>query len=119
MMSSTLKDSRWRESALAFAMAVSLAGCVVVISDDGIEAGTEAHWDGSTRRDSELAVKVRDALRADPLLEKTEIKVRAEDGVVTLRGEVEGTERFDRAVQLAKGVQGVERVVSRLKVEVR
>lgn len=119
MMFAELKDRRFKESLLAFAMAVGLAGCVVVISDDGIEAGTEAHWDGGSRADADLAVRVRDALRADPLLERSEFKVRVEDGVVTLRGEVEGTERFDRAIQIAKGVAGVEKVVSRLKVEVK
>lgn len=118
-MIAKLRDPRFKETLLAFAMAVGLAGCVVVISDDGIEAGTEAHWDGSSRGDAELAVRVRDVLKADPLLAKTELKVRAERGVVTLRGEVEGTERFDRAVQLAKGVDGVEKVVSRLKVEIK
>jgi osmotically-inducible protein OsmY len=118
-MIAKLRDPRFKETLLAFAMAVGLAGCVVVISDDGIEAGTEAHWDGASRGDAELAVRVRDALKADPLLAKTELKVRAEHGVVTLRGEVEGTERFDRAVQLAKGVEGVEKVVSRLKVEIK
>ena len=118
-MIAKLRDPRFKETLLAFAMAVGLAGCVVVISDDGIEAGTEAHWDGSSSADAELAVRVRDVLKADPLLAKTELKVRAEHGVVTLRGEVEGTERFDRAVQLAKGVEGVEKVVSRLKVEIK
>lgn len=118
-MIAKLRDPRFKETLLAFAMAVGLAGCVVVISDDGIEAGTEAHWDGSSSADAELAVRVRDVLKADPLLAKTELKVRAEHGVVTLRGEVDGTERFDRAVQLAKGVEGVEKVVSRLKVEIK
>lgn len=113
-----LQDTRFKDSALAFALAVGLAGCVVVISDEGIEAGTEAHWDGGSRADADLAVRVRDALRADPLLERSQFKVRVEGGVVTLRGEVEGTERFDRAIQLAKGVEGVGRVVSKLKVEV-
>lgn len=118
MMFAKLKDQRFKESLLAFAMVVGLAGCVVVISDEGIEAGTEAHWDGTSSADADLAVRVRDALKADPLLAKSEFKVRAEHGVVTLRGAVEGTERFDRAVQLAKGVEGVDKVVSRLKVEV-
>lgn len=119
MMFTKLKDAKYRESALAFAMAVGLAGCVVVIGDEGIEAGTEAHWDGGSRADAELAVRVRDVLKADPLLARSEFKVRAEHGVVTLRGEVEGTERFDRAVQLAKGVEGVDKVISRLRVEVK
>lgn len=119
MMFAKLKDQRFKETALAFAMAVGLAGCVIVIGEEGIEAGTEAHWDGGSRADAELAVRVRDALKADPLLAKSEFKVRAEHGVVTLRGEVEGTERFDRAVQLAKGVEGVDKVISRLKVEVK
>ena len=118
-MFAKLRDRRFKETLLAFTVAVGLAGCVVVISDDGIEAGTEAHWDGSSRADADLAVRVRDALRADPLLERSEFKVHVEGGVVTLRGEVEGTERFDRAIQLAKGVEGVSRVVSKLKVEVR
>lgn len=117
-MIAKLRDPRFKESLLAFAMAIGLAGCVVVISDDGIEAGSEAHWDGASRSDAELATRVRDALKADPLLAKSELRVHAERGVVTLRGEVDGTERFDRAVQLAKGTEGVEKVVSRLRVQV-
>jgi len=118
-MINKLRDPRFKESLLAFAMAVGLAGCVVVISDDGIEAGTEAHWDGGSRADSDLAVKVRDQLRADPLLKSSDFKVNVSDGTVTLRGEVEGTERFDRAIQLTKGVEGVDRVISKLKVVVK
>lgn len=122
MMFSMLKDSRVKGPLLAvgmsLGMAFGLAGCVVVISDDGIEAGTEAHWDGSSRGDSELAERVRDALKADALLKDSDFKVVVQDGVVTLRGTVKGTERFDRAVQLTKATQGVDRVVSKLKVEI-
>jgi osmotically-inducible protein OsmY len=121
-MSARLMEKRIKGALLAFGMSVGMAagltGCVVVISDDGIEAGTEAHWDGSSRGDSELAVRVRDALKADALLQDSDFKVSVQDGVVTLRGTVKGTERFDRAVQLAKATQGVDKVVSKLKVEI-
>lgn len=118
MMIARLKDRRFRESALAFFMAVGLAGCVVVISDEGIETGSEAHWEGS-RDDAQLAQRVRDALDSDPLLADSQLKVAARDGVVTVRGTVEGTERLERTVAIARATQGTEKVISRLKVEVR
>lgn len=121
-MFTRLRDARIRSALLAlgmaFGMAVGLTGCVVVISDEGIESGTEAHWDGGSRGDAELAERVRDALKADALLKDSDFKVTVQDGVVTLRGTVKGTERFDRAVQLAKATTGVDKVVSRLKVEI-
>ena len=113
-------NMRLKESVLAFCVAVGLAGCVVVISDGGIESGGAAHWnDQGSRQDDELARKVEDALRADPLLKGADLKVSSHDGVVTLRGSVEGMERFDRAIQLARKTEGVAKVMSKLKVEVR
>lgn len=105
-------------AALALAVMLGLNGCVVVISDEGIAAGSEARWEGS-QDDARLAERVRDALKAEPLLADSGLKVSAHDGVVTLRGEVEGTARLERSIAIARATEGADKVISRIKVEVR
>lgn len=99
----------------------SLAGCVVVIGDEGVTThrdgwfGSDDHHDGA---DAALARSVRSQLDADPLLKELDLKVTARDGMVTLRGRVENVQSFDRAVELAGKTEGVRKVVSRLVVEI-
>ena len=109
----------FRIVALALAMAFGLSGCVVVISDEGISASDGIHMsDGASSRDRTLASRVRDAYAADPALKDADVTISAKDGVITLRGELVRVADLERAVDLAKRTEGVDKVVSRLKVEV-
>lgn len=109
-------------TALALA-SLGLTGCVIVISDEGITSDRDglrlgddhAHRSG----DRALAAQVRDALELDPMLKGVDFSVAASDGVVTLRGRVADIASFDRAVELARNTKGVDKVVSRLVVEVK
>jgi len=107
---------------LVLATTLALGGCVVVISDEGISSdGQGLHWgaERADRADAALAERVRSALFAEPLLKDAELTVSADDGTVTLKGEVVDLPAFDRALQVARATEGVEKVVSRIRVELR
>ena len=67
-------------------------------------------------RDAQLAVRVKTALVNDVDLGTMPIDVVARDGAVTLRGAVSSAADADRAVALARGVDGVASVRSELDV---
>ena len=67
-------------------------------------------------RDAQLAVRVKTALVNDVDLGTMPIDVVARDGAVTLRGAVGSAADADRAVALARGVDGVASVRSELDV---
>ena len=67
-------------------------------------------------RDAQLAVRVKTALVNDVDLGTMPIDVVARDGAVTLQGAVGSAVDADRAMALARGVDGVASVRSELKV---
>ena len=68
-------------------------------------------------RDAQIAVAVKTALINDVVLGTAPIDVAVQGGVVTLRGPVPSAEDADRAVALARGVEGVAGVRSELVVD--
>lgn len=111
-----MKD--FRIVVLALVMGFALTGCVIVISDEGISTADGIHANDNSR-DRALAGRVRDAFAADAALKDADITVSAHDGVVTLRGDLVRVADLERAVGLAKGTEGVDKVVSRLRLELR
>jgi hyperosmotically inducible periplasmic protein len=67
--------------------------------------------------DSTITTKVKAGLVADPALKGMEISVDTEGGVVMLSGFVESKAEADKAMQVAKGVDGVTNVKSAIKVK--
>lgn len=67
--------------------------------------------------DTAITAKVKAGLAAEPDLSALAIKVETEKGVVMLSGFVESKAEADRAEKLAKGVDGVTRVKSNIKVK--
>jgi hyperosmotically inducible protein len=61
-----------------------------------------------------LTTKVKAALIADELVKGTQINVDSNAGVVKLTGTVDTPAQVTRAVDVAKGVQGVQRVENNL-----
>ena len=114
-------SSAFKAWMMAVAAACALAGCVIVISDEGIQTDGEGlHFrSGAGSADGQLADRVRSSMLADPLLKDADLSVGARDGVVTLKGAVVDLAQFDRAIELARKTPGVDKVVSRLQVEVR
>ena len=61
-----------------------------------------------------LTTKVKAALLADDQVKGTQINVDSNSGVVKLTGTVDTPAQVTRAVEVAKGVQGVQRVENNL-----
>jgi len=61
-----------------------------------------------------LTTKVKAALIADEMVKGTQINVDSSAGVVKLTGTVDSPAQVARAVEVAKGVQGVQRVENNL-----
>jgi hyperosmotically inducible protein len=67
--------------------------------------------------DASITARVKTALLNDPQVGATKIDVATSQGVVTITGEVKSKAEEERAVQLARQVNGVKEVVSKLKAE--
>ena len=70
----------------------------------------------SLRPDDELAADVRGLIEAATRLEDAEIKVVVDDGVVTLRGDIEHFSAKRAAERAAVNTLGVDRVSNKLKI---
>ena len=67
--------------------------------------------------DAAITTKVKTALMAEPGLRSLEINVDTRDNVVTLNGTVDSQEKKQRAMSVAKGVEGVKSVSDNLVVK--
>lgn len=84
-------------------------------TEDATERATEKT--ARVASDSTITTKVKAGLVADPALKGMEISVDTEGGVVMLSGFVESKAEADKAMQVAKGVEGVSNVKSAIKVK--
>jgi len=88
----------------ALAASAAGAGCAAAIDPVQVEA-------------ARTAARVKTALVNDPLVGARPIGVRVDEkGVVQLSGNVATAQEADRAVELARAVPGVSRVVTRLQI---
>lgn len=67
--------------------------------------------------DDELEIAVRNALRSDPAVHAWEIDAIAENGVVTLKGDVNSFAKKKLAETVAKGVSGVIEIKNNIEIE--
>ena len=67
--------------------------------------------------DTLITGKIKAALVADPDLKATEIKVDTYKGTVQLSGFVSAPENIPKAVQLARGIEGVKDVKNAIAVK--
>jgi len=72
---------------------------------------------GDAAGDAAITAKVKTALLADPDVKALQIDVDTHDGVVTLNGTADGRDNVEKAVQIAKGVDGVKSVENRMTVK--
>ena len=64
--------------------------------------------------DAAITAKVKTALMADPDVKALQIDVDTKNGVVTLNGKVDQRTSVDKAVQIARGIDGVQSVENHL-----
>ena len=89
-------------AALLSSSALVAAGCA---SDRGHERTA-----GEVVDDSTLTTKVKAALLAEKDVNSFDIKVKTYEGTVQLSGFVDSQWQIDKAVEVANGVDGVQRV---------
>jgi BON domain-containing protein len=89
---------------------VSLTSCVDKGPPPGDQGKTPKAGMGGSIRDVEITSLVERRLAADSLTSSANIKVKTEQGVVTLTGEVDNEETKRKAQEVAKAVLGVNEV---------
>jgi hyperosmotically inducible protein len=67
--------------------------------------------------DARITTMVKMALAKDELVSSSNINVDTTNGSVTLNGKVSSHRKADRAVEIARSIEGVKRVRSKLIVE--
>ena len=72
---------------------------------------------GEAIGDAAITGKVKTALIADPDVKALKIDVDTKDNVVTLNGSADTKAHADKAVTIAKGIEGVKSVENRLSVK--
>lgn len=78
-------------------------------------AGQAQQSAGTLLKDSAITAKIKAAQAADSTVRATSITVETDNaGAVTLSGSARSQAEIDRAVELAKGVQGVTRVTNNM-----
>jgi hyperosmotically inducible protein len=82
-----------------------------------LEIVPEAKRKALDAKDDEVTKAVRDRLEADEQLKGASIRVRADNGMVTLMGTVRDARAKERAVAVARKVQGVRAVRNELQLK--
>ncbi len=80
------------------------------LDDMSARAEKAADSAGAAVTDSMITTKVKASFAADEEVKATAIKVETDEGVVTLQGQVASDAARDRAVSLAKSIDGVKSV---------
>jgi hyperosmotically inducible protein len=81
------------------------------------KAAGVGHKIADATADARITTTIKAKLVADPDLSALSISVSTTDGQVTLSGSVSSPEKIAKAMQLALGVDGVQKVVSTLQVK--
>ena len=104
-----------RGLALATALTV-LSGCATAVLTGAASPGAQ---DGTavTADDARLARDVKTALLRDPAVSQFDFRVSAKAGNITLQGVVNGDSTRSKAEQVAKQVNGVQRIINELVIE--
>lgn len=90
------------------------------ISDSTMEESIDKTIDESQEvmSDSWITTKVKSELMADSLSKGFDVKVKTQDGVVSLEGALQNQDAIDHVSRLAAGIKGVSRVdASKLVVQ--
>lgn len=88
-----------------------------VASTAAVKTERAAEKTGKVIADATVTTKVKGALLAEQALKSLDVHVETEKGVVRLSGFVDSKQQADRAVQIAKSVEGVTNVRSTLQVK--
>lgn len=100
--------------ALAFLAVLTTAGCSGLggfgnkDSDTGADSSSSSNSrSGPKVSDSEITSSIKDAFKQDSELATANISVNSNNGVVSLSGNVPSAQSYNRAISLARSVDGV------------
>lgn len=97
-----------------------LSGCAAAVvggaAAGGYYVGQDERSAGQIAQDASITATVNTRFLRDDMVKARTINVDTYNGVVTLYGEVSSQAIVDRAVSIARGVNGVRQVVSKLTV---
>jgi osmotically-inducible protein OsmY len=105
-----MKKNTFVTALLAAVLSTSLVGCAM--SNDGTGKTAGQYVD-----DALITTKVKASLLNEPLLKPTEINVETYKGVVQLSGFVSSDAAAARAMEIAKGVSGVQSVKNDMRLK--
>jgi osmotically-inducible protein OsmY len=98
-------------------IALSLGGCA---TEGGDSDRTDVRQEpGAYMDDGMITTKVKTAIFNEPGLDSAEISVETYQGTVQLSGFVESQSDIDRAVQVARQVEGVKSVKNDMRLKTR
>lgn len=99
----------------AVAAARSVAGVKSVNNSILLKGGATTL--GTKIDDGVITAQVKAALLADETVKSADIAVVTRDGIVQLSGFVNNQEQIDRAIQVAKGIEGIAQVSNDLSLK--
>ncbi|ABB74496.1 BON domain-containing protein [Nitrosospira multiformis] len=108
---------------IALISALAFAGCgkkeekAPAPGEPKSEAQTAPTTIGTEIDDTAITTKVKTALLADDYVKGLDIKVETRKGEVQLSGYVDSQEQIDKAVAIAKGIEGVKNVNNEMMVK--
>jgi hyperosmotically inducible periplasmic protein len=105
---------------LLVACVLALSGCAAMLlgggNSDGTQLGRDTRSQAQVSTDGAVTTAVRDRISGDSILGRYRLHVETFNNVVTLHGTVGSYDARDRAVRLARAVNGVTQVESRIRV---
>lgn len=99
---------------------IGLSGCASALVGGVAPAGNQSAQGDRTateyRRDTDITSAINGRYVRDDLISAFDVRITTYRGTVTLSGSVRSAQAAQRAVELARSVEGVRRVVSKLTV---
>ncbi len=116
------KFQEWFRYFVLFIIIVFItSGCGWIILGGGgayqiYKMGSDPRTLGTQIDDATITAKIKLKLLEDPITKARKIDVDTVNGVVTLTGIVESEKEIKRAVEIARNVKGVKKVVNNLRI---
>jgi osmotically-inducible protein OsmY len=88
-----------------------LKGCAALIAAAGLVFSVAC-----AQTDAGITTNVKTKLAADDTVKAYEVNVTTQSGVVTLSGDVESAAAKERAIQIARGTDGVRDIIDQLRI---
>jgi osmotically-inducible protein OsmY len=105
---------------LCLAVFTSISACTAAAvggaTDGGYYAGQYKHNSGSSAKDAAISRAINEHYVKDPLVSAFDVHVDTRNGVVNLSGTVPSQQAAQRAVSLARAVDGASQVINQLKI---